>query len=97
MRRASKVDQSQPEIVQALREHGATVQLCHQVAGGFPDLVVGYRGRVIFIECKVPGGKLTPDQVIWHEQWAGTPIHIAHSGTEAVSILKEIDANSKRD
>ena len=45
MRRAARIDRNQPEIVEALRKLGATVQLLHTDHDGIPDLLAGYQGR----------------------------------------------------
>lgn len=76
MRRAAKIDGTQQEIVDALRAAGAKVAITAGVAGGFPDLVAGYRGRVYLIECKdgsLPPSRrqLTPEQRRFHSEWAG--------------------------
>ena len=76
MRRAAKVDANQPEIVEAFRKLGASVQPLHSVGKGCPDLMVGYRGRCYAVEVKdgskpPSARKLTPDQVAWHEAWRG--------------------------
>lgn len=79
MRRAAKVDRNQPEIVAALRAVGASVQPLHAVGQGCPDLAVGFRGAVYFLEVKdgqlAPSDrKLTPAQQAWHRDWRG---HVA--------------------
>lgn len=71
MRRAARIDSTQREIVSALRAIGATVQPLHSVGRGCPDLLVGFRGRNLLVECKSTGGKLTPDQERWHAEWRG--------------------------
>jgi Holliday junction resolvase len=76
MRRASKVDENQREIVSALRSAGATVQLLHAVGQGCPDLLVGFRQKNLLIEVKdglkpPSARKLTVDQVEWHGGWKG--------------------------
>lgn len=73
-RRAARVDKNQGEIVTALRAVGATVAPMHTAGAGFPDLVVGYRGVTYLLEVKGPRGRLTKDQVSWHEEWRG---HVA--------------------
>jgi hypothetical protein len=72
--RAAKVDRNQSEIVTALRAVGCRVQLLHMVGGGCPDLIVAFRGGLLFLECKdgkLPPSarKLTPEQVEWHDLW----------------------------
>ncbi len=75
-RYAAKVDENQPEIVKALRNVGATVTPTHAAGGGFPDLVVGFRGVNFLLEIKDDAKppskqKLTPDQEQWHGSWQG--------------------------
>lgn len=56
MRRAARVDETQPEIVAALRSAGASVWII-----GLPvDLLIGYAGKTALIECKRMEGKRAP-------------------------------------
>lgn len=74
MRRAARTDGNQLAVVNLLRSVGATVAVTSHVGGGFPDLVVGWRGRVFFIEVK-DGSKppssrlLTPAEEAFKSQW----------------------------
>ena len=91
MRRAAKTDANQAEIVAALRNIGASVHDTSAVGRGFPDLVVGMRGRNYLIECKdgakVPSArKLTPDQIEFKATWRGHWA-VAISAEDAVSIV----------
>lgn len=52
MRRAAKRDESEPAIVKALEAVGASVQRLN--AGGVPDLLVGWRGKMWLLEVKLP-------------------------------------------
>ena len=52
MRRAAAVDANQSEIVAALRKAGVTVTPLHQVGGGCPDLLCGFRGVNTLLEVK---------------------------------------------
>lgn len=76
MRRAAKIDANQDAIVTALRAAGASVQSIAAVGGGVPDLLVGFRGANLLIECK-DGNKppsarrLTEDQRKWLAAWRG--------------------------
>jgi hypothetical protein len=79
MRHAAKIDANQPEIVNALRDVGATVLPMHSLGHGAPDLAVGWQGRCYLLELKdgtLPPSrrKLTPDELKWHEAWRG---HVA--------------------
>ncbi len=94
MRRAPKLDRTQPEIVAALRSVGASVQSLAAVGGGVPDLLVGWRGDMWLIECKdgslPPSGRaLTPAQVAWHQAWRGRPVWVISSADEALQALQE--------
>ena len=66
--RAAKVDANQPEIVDALRKAGATVDI---VALKPYDLVVGVRGRVYLLEIKTKSGKLRDSQKAFRKEWRG--------------------------
>lgn len=92
MRRAAKIDRTQPEIVDALRSVGASVQSLASVGVGVPDLLVGWRGETWLIECKdgsLPpsGQELTPDQVAWHQAWRGRPVWVIRSADEVLAAL----------
>lgn len=91
MRRASKIDANQPDIVKALRAIGATVAVISTVGQGFPDICVGFRGRNFMIEVK-DGKKppserrLTPDQVDFHTAWRGEVV-VVESVEQAIEYL----------
>ena len=53
MRLRARSDCNQKSIVAGLRQVGATVYVTAQIGGGFPDLVVGFRGRNFLLEVKV--------------------------------------------
>ena len=91
MRRAARIDRNQPEIVEALRKLGASVQPLHTVHDGVPDLLIGYQGRNFLLEVKdgerVPSAqKLTQCQVEWHDAWAGQAA-VVTSTEEAIKLV----------
>ena len=91
MRRAAKVDANQREVVAALRDAGATVQLLHAVGEGCPDLLVGYRGGNYLLEVKdgrkpPSAQKLTPQQEIWHRDWRGHRVVVNSPEAALVAI-----------
>jgi Holliday junction resolvase len=94
MRRA-KIDNSQHAIVAALRQIGATVQSLASVGHGCPDLLVGFHGRTLLIECKsldTPYGKnriLTTDEEEWHAAWRGGELYTVQTPMEAVRACVE--------
>ena len=94
-RRAAKVDANQFSIVHALRAMGASVALTHAAGEGFPDLVVGYRGRNLLVEVKdgtLPPSarKLTAPQEKFHDEWRGH-ICVVKNIEEAAALLMEAE------
>ena len=92
MRRSAKVDANQVEIVKALRAAGCTVQSLAATGQGVPDLLVGFRSRTYLLEVKdgakpASARKLTPDQVIWHQNWRGGPLVVVESVEQALSVI----------
>jgi hypothetical protein len=91
--RAAKIDANQPEIVDALRRHGATVQSLAPIGNGCPDLLVGYAGKTALIEIK-DGSKppsarrLTEDQMLWHKDWQGGTLAICNDVESALQVLR---------
>lgn len=90
-RRASRVDGNHAEICTALRAVGALVFDTSRVGDGFPDIVVGVRGRFLLIEVKnaaQPKNKqrLRPGQKTVHAlcQAKGLPCVVVHDVREAL-------------
>ena len=91
MRRyACKVDNNQQEIVNALRQAGASVIHLHAVGHGCPDLLVGYRGINYLIEIKTRRGRLTADQTALYSTWQGLPVAVPHTVDEALQAIGAI-------
>lgn len=91
MRRAAKLDRNQPEIVEALRGIGASVESLAAVGHGVSDLLVGFRQRNLLLEIKdgrlAPSRRvLTPDQVLWHAQWRGT-VYVVETVEQAIEAV----------
>lgn len=96
MRHPARADANQPAIVKALRGAGCLVEHLHEVGGGCPDLLVGWRGRWHVVEVKdgskpPSGRKLTPKQVEWHELAARRklPVLIVISPKDAIEQIVE--------
>lgn len=86
---AGRVDNSQAPIIDALRKCGMTVTSLAIVGSGCPDLLVGWRGQTHLIECKTGTRGLTADEKDWAEKWAGAPVLVVSTPTEAVdAVLK---------
>ena len=89
-RTAAKRDTNEAEIIAALRAAGASVQPL-SIKGG-PDLLVGYHGGNLLLEVKQREAKLTPDELVWHELWAGQ-VAIVRSVEDALEQLRRVTIN----
>jgi hypothetical protein len=87
--RAARADKNQPEIVDALRKVGATVQHLHKVGEGCPDILVGFRGRNFLFEIKHGKGQLNEDQKKWHIGWRGD-VYVVRKSEDAMLVLQVI-------
>jgi len=93
MRRRGKVDRNHGDIVDALRQAGATVESLADLGNGIPDLLIGFRGQNFVAEVKdglLPPSRqrLTDDEVLWHRTWNGQ-IAVVRSVSEALALLRE--------
>jgi len=95
MRRHGRIDTTQTEIVRALRGIGAFVQSLADVGNGCPDLLVSFRGKWFVFEVKSPSGKLTPDEVRWHNE-ARASVLVIYGTDEAIGILERETVNGKK-
>lgn len=91
MRRASRTDSNQEEIINALWRAGYSVRCTSGYGNGFPDLMVKSKADVIvLLEVKVPGAKLTPAEREFQE-WYTAPYHIVRSAEEAIDTMGDYD------
>lgn len=77
MRRAARIDANQPAIVAGLRGLGCAVWSTAALGNGFPDIIVGYRGRNYLFEIKDPEKPpskrmLTPKENLFFQIWTAT-------------------------
>ena len=86
MRRAARVDANQAQIIAALRQAGASVQLLHTVGDGCPDLLVGIKRRTFLLEVKDASGQLTAAQRRWFAGWRGQAA-IVRSAEDALRVV----------
>ena len=85
-RRAPRIDAVQPEIVEALRRIGCSVQSLAAVGEGCPDLLVGVAGVNFLVELKRPGPyAFTGAQKTWHQEWRGRA-HVCRSIDDALAV-----------
>lgn len=80
MRTAARTDKNQTELVKAFRQMGVSVVSLAAHGKGVPDLMLSYKGYTHLAECKMPKGKLTPDQEAFKAGWQG-----------AISIVRDLE------
>ncbi|MDE2471665.1 MAG: hypothetical protein KGL35_23795 [Bradyrhizobium sp.] len=95
MRRAARVDANHSEIKSALERIGCYVVDCAHVGQGFPDLVIAWRGRWLFLEIKDGAKpksrqKLTGAQTIFHAEAAAKncKVHVVTSVDDAIAAVQ---------
>lgn len=94
MRTDARTDANQTEIVNALRDVGASVAITSMIGAGFPDIVVGYRGTNFLMEIKdgskpPSARKLTKAERKFHDLWRGTVI-VVNGVDEALGVVGAI-------
>jgi hypothetical protein len=87
---AKRTDSNQSDIVEVLRRMGATVQTLHMVGHGCPDILVGYRGHNLLLECKVGDKRLNEREMEWHKTWKGHTF-VVRCPEDAIAALEWID------
>lgn len=88
---AKKRDKSEKEIVEALRQGGASVWPMDTPC----DLLVGFAGGNYLVECKTrksEGGKdeFTDLQEKFLDEWRGQRFHVLRSKQEAIDFLNKV-------
>jgi hypothetical protein len=88
--KAAKIDVNQPEIVDALRKAGASVESLARLGKKIPDLLVGFRGKNYLLEVKQPGKGLSEGQAEWAAVWRGQSekVESIKEAFQAVGITK---------
>jgi Holliday junction resolvase len=99
MRRASRIDANQDQIVNVLRAYGATVQSLATVGNGCPDLLVGYQGKTLLMEIKdgnkMPSKKKLNDlQTNWHANWRGGALALVDNPESALRMIRTLNENT---
>jgi hypothetical protein len=88
-RRNPRRDESEPEVVAAFEEAGATVW---KLSGhNVPDLAVGYLGRWRLVEVKTGNAVLSAGQLVTFgpgSKHAGEPVQIARNAAQAKKLLR---------
>lgn len=98
---SAKTDANQTEIVEALRAIGAMVYPTHRLGGGFPDLLVGWKGRLLLLEVKdgskPPSARLLTDKEQgFHAAWTGYPVIVVESAEQAIAVVRDTDEQARR-
>jgi hypothetical protein len=100
MKYAARVDKNQLEAIHAFKAAmpDASVFDASACGEGFPDLVVGWRGKNYLFEVKNPDvrpsdRKLTEPQVAFHASWQGQ-VHVVHSAAEMLAIMLRLEAGT---
>jgi len=93
VRRAGRTDSNQKEIVDALRKARASVFVTSSLGGGFPDLVIGFRGKNYLMEvksCQRNEVILTNDELAFLQSWAGQAVVVvdAQEALKAIGAIK---------
>jgi Holliday junction resolvase len=84
----ARIDTNHKEIVEALRQVGATVVSLAAMKHGCPDLMVGYQGETILMEIKKDAkAKFTPDQLNFMANWKGGAVSRVDSVDAAIRAL----------
>jgi hypothetical protein len=89
-------DANEPEIIAELEAVGAAVVRLDPSVAGLPDLLVGYRGRNILMEVKMPPGPqggtshapLSEDQLAFMQAWPG-PCVVVRTPKQALHALED--------
>jgi hypothetical protein len=100
MKYAARVDKNQLEAIHAFKSAmpDASVFDASACGEGFPDLVVGWRGRNYLFEVKNPDvrpsdRRLTEPQEAFHGSWQGQ-VHVVHSAAEMLAVMLRIEAGT---
>ena len=83
-------DLNHATIRDGLRKLGFHVEDTADLGHGFPDLLANKKNRegtAVLLEVKMPGEKLTPAEIIFHQLYPG-PIAIVYSLEDAIRALK---------
>jgi hypothetical protein len=101
-RYAKRTDENHSDVVEEFRHAlpEATVFDASGTGAGFPDLVVGWRGRNYLFEIKDPlkpqsKRSLTGAQETFHCSWQGQ-VSIVHSAAEMIAVIAKIHTKNNK-
>jgi hypothetical protein len=81
---SAKRDANEAEIFEALRAAGVSVYRLDQPV----DAVIGYRGKTLLIEIKMPGASLNENQRKFFAGWKGQTPPILRTVDDALALLE---------
>jgi len=95
VRRFGRIDANQREVIEGLRQVGASAYSLASLGNGAPDLLVGYRGKTFLLEVKNPnrrGGKnnavrTLERQASWRARWGGRPVAVVWNLPDALRAI----------
>jgi hypothetical protein len=98
MRRAGRTDANHSAITTALLKLGASVDSLASMGKGYPDLLVGFRGRALLLEVKDGSKppshrKLTADEQRWFTRFRGEA-YVVNSVQEALDAVLQPSAST---
>ena len=90
--RAKRTDFNQKQVVEGLRKFGMTIAVTSSLGSGFPDIVVGYKGKNWLFELKDPEKspsqkKLTPHEEEFKASWRGQ-YNVVETIEDVLKIIK---------
>lgn len=97
MRRAARVDTNQADLVKMLRQLGMSVVLLVPLGKGVPDLLVGWRGRMLLVEVKeskaaaAAKSETADRQADFRLRWVGPPVVVAVTAWDVQRAFLEMD------
>jgi hypothetical protein len=91
---AKRKDNNHAEIENALKAASYVVENCSRFGAGFPDLMVGSKGkqpRLVLLEVKQEKGKYTDAEFEFTNKWAGYPVYVVRSKEAALTVMAAYD------
>jgi hypothetical protein len=91
MRQIPRKDTNHKEIVKVLKDCGITVWDAAHIGGGFPDLVISHKGKLMLLEIKdgskpPSARKLTDDEAKFHAKFHGH-CHVIESVDDILRLI----------
>jgi hypothetical protein len=87
MRRKARRDTNEPDIIQAIKDMGASVVQLNDP--GIPDLLIGLNGVNVLAEVKTDIGKLTHEQTYFMGNWTGQAA-VVRTAQDVIELLTRI-------